>query len=126
MNSHKPAFSMIELIFVIVIIGVLAAVSIPKLALTRKDAKASVFATHLSNCVEMAVKGYYTKSIFDVNDSNCKEVTQTNNCYSIIADDNNGTLKITNVVNTTNECKAAQLLTDRNSLSSLSGVVHHF
>ena len=126
MNSHKPAFSMIELIFVIVIIGVLAAVSIPKLALTRKDAKASVFATHLSNCVEMAAKGYYTKSIFDVNDSNCKEVTQTNDCYSIIADDSNGTLKITNVVNTTNECKAAQLLTDRNSLSSLSGVVHHF
>ena len=38
---YKTAFSMIELIFVIVILGVLAAVAIPKLSATRDDALVS-------------------------------------------------------------------------------------
>ena len=37
---------MIELIFVIVIIGILAAVAIPKLAATRDDAKVAALITH--------------------------------------------------------------------------------
>jgi len=35
----KKAFTMIELVFVIVILGILASVAIPKLAATRDDAK---------------------------------------------------------------------------------------
>ncbi len=35
----KTAYTMIEMIFVIVIIGILAAVAIPKLAATRDDAQ---------------------------------------------------------------------------------------
>jgi len=37
--SSKKAFTMIELIFVIVVIGILAAIAIPKLAATRDDAQ---------------------------------------------------------------------------------------
>lgn len=40
----KRAFSIIELIFVIVIIAILASVAIPKLSATRDDAKASILA----------------------------------------------------------------------------------
>ena len=41
MHSSKQAFTMLELVFVIVILGILAAVAIPKLAATRTDAQIS-------------------------------------------------------------------------------------
>lgn len=37
--SSKKAFTMIELIFVIVVIGILAAIAVPKMAATRDDAQ---------------------------------------------------------------------------------------
>ncbi len=43
----KKAFTMIELIFVIVILGILAAVAIPKLMATRTDAKISKTASNI-------------------------------------------------------------------------------
>jgi type II secretory pathway pseudopilin PulG len=50
---------MIELIFVIVIIGILAAVAIPKLTATRDDAKISICAHELS-LFQREVTAYYT------------------------------------------------------------------
>ena len=47
----KSAFTMIELIFVIVIIGILAAVAIPKLAATRDNAKQSKLMANTKICV---------------------------------------------------------------------------
>jgi len=47
MKNYKHAFTMIELIFVIVILGVLAAVAIPKLAATRDDAEVSKIAQNI-------------------------------------------------------------------------------
>jgi general secretion pathway protein G len=38
MKKNKNAFTMIEIIFVIVILGILAAVAVPKMAATRTDA----------------------------------------------------------------------------------------
>jgi len=41
MKKSKNAFTMIELVFVIVVLGILAAVAIPKFAATRTDAEIS-------------------------------------------------------------------------------------
>lgn len=38
-SNQRKAFTMIELIFVIVILGILAAIAIPRLAVTRDDAQ---------------------------------------------------------------------------------------
>jgi general secretion pathway protein G len=39
LNNKRNAFTMIELVFVIVVIGILAAIAIPKFAATRDDAQ---------------------------------------------------------------------------------------
>ena len=41
MEKSRYAFTMLELIFVIIIVGILATISIPKLSATRDDAKIS-------------------------------------------------------------------------------------
>jgi len=48
MSTARQAFTMIELVFVIVIIGILASISIPKLAATRMDAKLAAKAQNIA------------------------------------------------------------------------------
>jgi len=74
----KKAFTMIELIFVIVIIGILAAVAIPKLMATRTDAKASTLANEVQSAVQ-EISSYVTARGGDANSTQLYKMSQVLN-----------------------------------------------
>ena len=63
----KKGFTMIELIFVIVILGILASVAIPRLAATREDAEISAAVANLRTLVSDASAYYTAKGEFPSN-----------------------------------------------------------
>ena len=63
----KKGFTMIELIFVIVILGILAAVAIPRLAATRDDAEISKTATNIQTLVSDLGSYYTSQGHFSTN-----------------------------------------------------------
>ena len=133
----RSGFTMIELIFVIVILGILAAVAIQKLAATRNDATAATVASSLATCINEQ-GGKYTKdgnftgatsALIAASSGSCTAAITTNPCYTLTSTDSNGTLSVTGSVagstTATDTCGKAIFITNKNGLSNGTTAVGH-
>jgi len=95
MNKYRSGFTMIELVFVIVIIGILSAVAIPKFAATRGDAEIARAKT-LVAAVRNGISAEKQKRVLRGDFTNIFRLTSNNTAGNIIFDyfDNNASLTL--------------------------------
>lgn len=79
----KKAFTMIELLFVIVILGVLASLAVPKLLATKTDAEVTKIVVDMKNTFDKIAKFYITNGNLSAK-LKAEPSDSSNNFYNII------------------------------------------
>lgn len=74
-TASKKAFTMIELIFVIVITGILASIVIPKLAATRDDAESVSCVSAAGQLISELSANYTRKGFVSFSNTNIQDMT---------------------------------------------------
>jgi prepilin-type N-terminal cleavage/methylation domain-containing protein len=77
MNNKREAFTMIELIFVVVVIGILASVAIPKLAASKDDAVVESCLAEFTQYAKEVQAAYMDAK--DINDWKTRKVSEITN-----------------------------------------------
>src|SRR5262245_64493187 len=98
--GNRKGFTLIELLIVVVIIGILAAIAIPKFAATKDKAKLASVKTDVRNA-ETAEEAYFsdyatygsfsqlqTASNFTLSTGNTMTITSATNGYTVGANNN--------------------------------------
>ncbi|WP_456459011.1 prepilin-type N-terminal cleavage/methylation domain-containing protein [Nitratifractor sp.] len=95
--GHK-AFTVIEMIFVIAIIGILAAIAIPLLSATSNDARGAKIAHDLGVCINDAGSRYMMKGDFGgITQAGANQTPSCRHadlCFNFIEVDSNGSLTV--------------------------------
>jgi len=124
---------MVELVFVIVIIGILAAIAIPKLLATRDDARVSNVLNSLATCITDGGSSYTSRLRVSLSSKSCQDALK---CFDITLgndDESNGSIIVTSGsgVNEAPDrnlkyCRKAYGAAESHGLSSPSGKEHRF
>ncbi len=78
-STMRAGWTMIELIFILIVIGTLAAIAVSKLTATRDDAKLSADVSNMSICIRSVAAHYTATGIMNIEITSCNNV----NCYTV-------------------------------------------
>ena len=120
----KPAFSLLELIFAIVVLGIIVSVAVPKFLDTRDSALVSTIKRDVNTAIN-SIQSYYLLNqkiekltdAMEISDSNWKvedlKLTDKNSCLTIeVKTSSNQTKNIELVVDSTKETTICKKLRD--------------
>ena len=107
MRTHRAGFTLIELLIVVVIIGILAAIAIPKFAATKDKAKIASVRTDIRNSLT-AEESYFSDyntygtfaqlqaaTLFGLSSGNTMTITAATNGYTAVASNSSISSSIT-------------------------------